>query len=170
VPFSSATNAPFSSAVDTLGLLTCLALSVRGDVLWSNGCRMIIGTGIDIVNVARINTLIARAGDRFLRRWFSEEEMAYCNAKASPGLHFAARLAAKEALIKAIHPAGTGSILFKDVSVVSGVAGAPSLRLSGGAATLAEHAGATTFYLSLSHTTEYAVASVIATTDCSPEG
>ncbi len=126
---------------------------------------MIIGTGIDIVEVRRITTLMGRAGDRFLHRWFSEEEIAYCSTRAKPALHFAARLAAKEALIKALRPAWTAGILLKDVSVVAVENGAPALRLSGRAAALAAQAGISTVHVSLSHTSEYAVASVVVTND-----
>jgi holo-[acyl-carrier protein] synthase len=129
---------------------------------------MILGTGIDIVEVGRVEALMGRAGSRFLRRWFSDDEIEYCAARVSPGQHFAARLAAKEACVKALRPGWTGGILLKDITVANDDAGAPRLRLRGRAAVVAGQAGVTELHVSLSHTRVYAVASVVAIGEVTP--
>ena len=70
----------------------------------STQVRGTVGTGTDIVSVARIAALYRTAGDRFLRRWFTDDEIDYCTSRARPELHLAARMAAKEAVLKALAP------------------------------------------------------------------
>jgi holo-[acyl-carrier protein] synthase len=126
---------------------------------------VIVGTGIDIISVARVSALLERAGERFIRRWFTDEEIAYSLSKARPAVHLAGRLAAKEALVKALGPAWDGPILLRDIAVGARGEGAPALRLSGRAALMAERAGVTRLHLSISHDGGHAVASVIAEAD-----
>jgi holo-[acyl-carrier protein] synthase len=126
---------------------------------------VIVGTGIDIVGVERVRALVEKVGNRFLHRWFSDEELEYCTAKARPALHLAARLAAKEALVKALHSAWDGPMLLRDITVTTEESGAPSLHLTGNAAEIARKAGVTGLHVSLSHDGDYAVASVIAVTE-----
>jgi holo-[acyl-carrier protein] synthase len=123
---------------------------------------MTINTGIDIISVERVRALMKKSGERFLHRWFSAEEISYCEAKARPCQHYAARLAAKEAAIKALEPAGWDRILLKDITVTIAASGAPRLRLDGRAASIAKESGITELHVSLSHCTQYAIASVIA--------
>jgi holo-[acyl-carrier protein] synthase len=123
---------------------------------------MILGTGIDIVEVDRIRALIERRGSRFLERWFAAEEVAYCRSRARPHAHYAARLAAKEAVVKALGPAWDGPVLYRDITVGAGVSGAPRIRLSGRAAEIARAAGVVAFHVSLSHCRQYAIATAIA--------
>lgn len=123
---------------------------------------MIIGTGIDIIEVHRVDALLARGGDRFVRRWFSPGEIEYCRARARPAQHLAARLAAKEAAIKALGPAWTAGLLLREIEVVTDGRGAPGLRLGGRAAEMARRAGVTALFVSLSHAGAYAAATVIA--------
>jgi holo-[acyl-carrier protein] synthase len=127
-----------------------------------HGGGMIVGMGIDIIEVDRIRTLLQRSGDRFFARWFDAEEIAYCRAKARPHRHLAARLAAKEAVVKALGPAWEGPILYREIMVVVTESGAPRIRVAGRVAELARAAGVATFHVSLSHGGRYAVASVIA--------
>jgi holo-[acyl-carrier protein] synthase len=122
---------------------------------------MTISTGIDIISVERVRALVEKSGERFLRRWFSAEEISYCEAKARPCQHFAARLAAKEAAVKALQPAGWERILLKDITVTIAASGAPHLLLAGRAASLARESGIAELHVSLSHCTQYAIASVI---------
>ena len=126
---------------------------------------MIVGTGIDIVSIERVRALVEQAGERFLHRWFSDEEAAYCGTKARPAVHLAARFAAKEAAVKALRTAWNGPALLLDITVTSEGTGAPSLRLAGKAAEIAEKAGITGLHVSLSHDGDYAIASVIAVSD-----
>ncbi len=123
---------------------------------------MTVTTGIDIIEVDRVRALIEASGDSFLRRWFSSEEIAYCARKARPAEHYAARLAAKEAAVKALRPGHGERVLLRDIAVVHGPSGAPGLRLDGRAARLAEEAGIAEMHLSLSHCAAYAVACVVA--------
>ena len=122
---------------------------------------MTISTGIDIISVERVRALMEKSGERFLHRWFSAEEISYCAAKARPSQHYAARLAAKEAAVKALGPAWKERILLKDVTVTNAPSGAPRLLLAGRAGQIAKESGISEFQVSLSHCAEFAVASVI---------
>jgi holo-[acyl-carrier protein] synthase len=122
---------------------------------------MIISTGIDIVETGRVRALL-EAGTEFAERWFSVEEIRYCSSRARPWLHYAARLAAKEAVVKALRLAWDRPIRLKEISISSGDKGAPLISLNGSAKEAALRAGINTFHVSLSHTDQYAVASVIA--------
>jgi holo-[acyl-carrier protein] synthase len=122
---------------------------------------MIVGTGVDITEVARIGSAIERFGERFLRRVFTPEEVRYCTAKANRAERLAARFAAKEAGMKAI---GTGlrhGISWQDVEVVRQPGGRPLLRYSGKAAEFAARLGCKQTHLSLTHTAEQAMAFVV---------
>jgi holo-[acyl-carrier protein] synthase len=122
---------------------------------------MIVGTGVDITEVARIKASVERFGQRFLSRVFTPEELRYCLAKVNSSERLAARFAAKEAGLKAI---GTGlrhGITWHDVEVVRLPGQRPNLRYSGKAAQYAERLGCNRVHLSLSHTAEQAIAYVI---------
>ncbi|MBI5070718.1 MAG: holo-ACP synthase [Deltaproteobacteria bacterium] len=124
---------------------------------------MIVGYGIDAVEIARIRRQVAggRAAERsarFLARCFTDAERAYCDARNDRATHYAARFAAKEAAMKALGaPAG---IRFTDVEVLR-EEGPPRLRLGGAAARAAEALGVTRMHLSLTHDGGMAVAGVI---------
>ena len=128
------------------------------------GPRMrIVGHGIDLVAVARVSEMLQRHPERFLGRCFTEAEAAYCDAGGRRrGEHLAARFAAKEAAVKALGTGFRGGVSFLDVEVTRGPAGRPGLRVGGEAARVAAAAGVTDWWLSLSHTDEHAIASVIA--------
>ncbi len=122
---------------------------------------MIVGTGVDISEVARIQASIERFGERFLRRVFTEDEIKYCDSKANRAERYAARFAAKEAGMKAI---GTGlryGITWHDVEVTRLPSGRPTIAFHGVAAQYAEKLSARRAHLSLSHTKEHAIAFVI---------
>jgi holo-[acyl-carrier protein] synthase len=122
---------------------------------------MIIGTGIDIAEVPRIEASIARFGDRFLRRIFTEAEIRYCESKANRVERFAARFAAKEAAMKAIGTGWNHGVTWRDVEVCRQPGGRPTIAFHGKAAEFAAKLGAVHIALSLSHTEEYAIAQVI---------
>jgi len=116
-----------------------------------------LSTGIDLVEVNRIETAVARYGARFLERVFTDGELARCRGQPQ---QLAARFAAKEAVSKAL---GTGiQSGWREIEIVSDPRGKPSVRLSGSAAQRAAQIGLQTFALSLSHTRDYAIALVIA--------
>ncbi|MFH1311840.1 MAG: holo-ACP synthase [Candidatus Eisenbacteria bacterium] len=117
-----------------------------------------LGVGIDLVSVARIERMVDRWGTKFLKRVFTDGEIAYSTSKARPGLSLAARFAAKEAFFKAVSPRNIGGIGFKHIEVVIGENGNPELVAHGPArqALAAERAA-----LSISHDRELAVAIVV---------
>lgn len=122
---------------------------------------MIVSTGIDLVEVARIARAIERT-PRFRERVFTFAETAYCEARAaSRWTHYAARFAAKEAAFKALGTGWSGGVAWHDAEVRRDEHGAPSLVLTNRARELFDSRGATRSHLSLSHTSEYAVAYVI---------
>jgi holo-[acyl-carrier protein] synthase len=122
---------------------------------------MIVGTGVDIAEVPRIQASIERFGERFLRRVFTDAEIHYCDSKVNRAERYAARFAAKEAALKAI---GTGlrmGISWREVEVTRQPGGRPTITFHGVAAEFASKLGAKHAHLSLSHTKEHAIAYVI---------
>jgi holo-[acyl-carrier protein] synthase len=122
---------------------------------------MIVGTGVDITEVARIQQAVERFRDRFLNRVFTLDEIRYCTSKQNVAERLAARFAAKEAGMKAI---GTGlrhGITWHDVEVIRLAGQRPLLRFSGRAAEIAASLGCRQTHLSLSHTPVQAIAYVI---------
>ncbi len=123
-------------------------------------CAVIVGIGVDLVEVARIKGVIERRGDRFLQRIFTDAERRYCLSKRFPEQHFAARFAAKEAFGKALG-LGTGQrVSWASVSVDNDDRGRPQIVLRDDARREMTRAGATKAFLSLSHTKEHAIAQV----------
>jgi holo-[acyl-carrier protein] synthase len=122
---------------------------------------MIVGSGIDIAEVPRIREAIARHGQRFLNRIFTEGEIQYCESKANRVERYAARFAAKEAGMKAIGTGWNHGVRWRDLEVARKPGGRPTLLLHGKAAEFAARLGATNIALSLTHTAEQAMAQVI---------
>jgi holo-[acyl-carrier protein] synthase len=123
---------------------------------------MIIGIGIDIVEIDRIERSLERLGDRFRDRIFTPGEIEYCSRYARAGERYAVRFAAKEAARKALGAATPIIALsWHDVEVISSAEGAPGLRLNGRAAELARDLGIDTLHVSLSHADDRAVAFVV---------
>jgi len=119
---------------------------------------MILGTGIDIIEVSRIESSCEKFGDRFLKRILRPEEIAYCFRHRRPGPFLAARFAAKEAISKAF---GTGlgrHVGWLDLEVAHKDSGEPFVILHDRGLTLLRERGARTVHLSLSHTEHYAAA------------
>jgi len=120
-------------------------------------------TGVDLIEIARVERMLTRYGDRFLERVFTPAEILYCRARPA---ELAARFAAKEAVAKAL---GVGvrmiareGINWRDVEVTGDVRGKPLVRLYGRAAERAGELGLTEWAVSLSHTCEHAIALVVA--------
>jgi holo-[acyl-carrier protein] synthase len=122
---------------------------------------MIVGTGIDIAEVPRIAEAIERHGERFIRRVFTEGEIAYCDSKANRIERYAARFAAKEAAMKALGTGWNHGVRWRDVEVSRQPGGRPTMVFHGKAAEFAAKLGAAHVALSLSHTAEQAIAQVI---------
>ena len=122
---------------------------------------MIVGVGTDIIEVTRIGDMADRHGDRFLGRVFTGRELRYAMDKPRRDEHLAGRFAAKEAVLKAIKTGvGPGTSL-KEVEVLRGRKGEPSIELHGRTAQVAAAKGVTCIHLSLSHTADHAVAFVV---------
>lgn len=121
---------------------------------------MIVGIGTDIVAIARIRRILEK-NPAFIRKVFSDSEIAYCEKKANKAESYAARFAAKEALMKALGTGWAEKISWQEIQVAVDSCGKPYLELSGVALRLAHTLGAGSWHLSLSHEREYAIAFVI---------
>lgn len=122
---------------------------------------MILGTGIDLAEVPRVRASIERYGDRFLRRVYTEREIAYVERKANKYERYAARFAAKEAGMKAIGTGWRNGIRWQDFEVANLPSGRPTLSFHGVAAEYARRLGVTNVQLSLTHTADLGMAFVI---------
>jgi len=120
----------------------------------------IIGLGLDATDIGRIADTIARYGDRFLHRIFTEGEVAYCLRRRTPAVHFAGRFAAKEAAMKALGTGHSQGVLWRDVEVVRR-GGPPQLHLHGGAAQRLAAIGGHSSLLTITHSDELAMAQVL---------
>jgi len=119
--------------------------------------------GVDLIEIARVERMLTRYGDRFLERVFTPAEILYCRARPA---ELAARFAAKEAVAKAL---GVGmrmivrdGINWQDAEIIGDARGKPLIRLYGRAAKRAGELGLTEWAVSLSHTREHAIAFVVA--------
>jgi holo-[acyl-carrier protein] synthase len=122
---------------------------------------VIISIGIDIIEVARVREVLLRT-PRFAERVYTERERAYCESRGVVSAqHYAARFAAKEAALKALQTGWSGGIAWQDVEVAARESGAPILLFTGRVRELYQQTGATAAHLSISHTTEHAIAQVI---------
>lgn len=119
---------------------------------------MIIGLGIDIVKINRIEKILDRWNNRFKFRIFTEEEIRYCNSKAKQAQHYAARFAIKEAAVKML---GGVVCSWQDIEVSNDDSGKPGLSLKGETAKIALKNGIKRIYVSIAHENDYAIAQVI---------
>ncbi len=122
---------------------------------------MIVGLGIDIAEVDRIERAIGRYGQRFLQRVFTPAEIDYCQSKANVFERFAGRFAAKEAAMKAIGTGWKRGVRWRDFEGVREPSGRPVIRISGVAAGFAERLGMKRALVSITHTAAQAIAQVI---------
>jgi holo-[acyl-carrier protein] synthase len=120
---------------------------------------LILGIGVDLVKVERMEQALAR-GERLRRRLFTEGEIAYCERHKQPALHFAARFAAKEAGMKAIGTGWSQGVGWKDFEVKLDPRGRPHMLMSGKAAEIAMSMGATHTVVSLAHDGGFSIAVV----------
>ncbi len=122
---------------------------------------MIVSIGIDIIEVARVREALLRT-PRFGERVFTAAERAYCDSRGVVAAqHYAARFAAKEAAFKAFQTGWRGGIAWQDVEIAARDSGAPYLIFHSQVRELFEKSGATVAHLSLSHTSEHAIAQVV---------
>jgi holo-[acyl-carrier protein] synthase len=124
------------------------------------GC-VILGIGVDIVEIEKLRLAMVRRGDRLRNRAFTPSEIAYCEARANKFQHYSARFAAKEAVFKAIGTGWRDGVSWQDVEVKNHLNGRPILTLTGRTLELANRLGAKDYWISLSHTDQYAVAQAV---------
>ena len=122
---------------------------------------MIAGIGIDAASVGRTRALIDRFGARFTGRVFTAAERAYCEARRDPAPSYAARFAAKEAVMKVLG-AGWGRVRFSEIEVTAVAGERPGLSLSGSALELSRGLAISRLHLSLTHEGDLALAQAVA--------
>jgi holo-[acyl-carrier protein] synthase len=123
---------------------------------------MIVGIGFDLVAIARVEGMLERKEQRALDRLFTAHEQEYALSRARPAMHLAARLAAKEAVFKALTGSDDAKLIgWKEAEVRRGTEGPPVLHFTGRAEARARELGVTRVHLTLSHTDETAGAVVI---------
>lgn len=126
-----------------------------------NAAAGVKGIGVDLAQIPRLRRVVERWDERFLRRVFTDEEIAYCRRRRDPVPHLAARFAAKEAALKAL---GTGlrmGVNWRELEVRRERGEAPTMVLSGRTGAIARAKGADRVLLSLTHDGDYAFAQVL---------
>lgn len=121
---------------------------------------MIIGIGVDLVDVRRVEAIIFRWQERFLKRIFTDTEIRYCNNKKNPAQRFATRFAAKHALVKALFPKGVEGINFRHIEIDQREE-RPFINMVGVVKERADVMGVENVHLMVSHDGNYAIANVI---------
>src|SRR5215216_1599442 len=119
---------------------------------------MIVAIGIDIVEIARLEEVFQRRGERFRKRVSTETEIEYCERRASKVASYAARFAAKEAVMKALKTGWAEGVGWRDIEVVRAESGAPVIHLRGRALERMRELGAARAHLSLTHSRDLAMA------------
>ena len=122
---------------------------------------MIVGLGIDIAEIDRIETAIKRHGAPFLERLYTPQEVAYCERHRNKFERYAARFAAKEAAMKALGTGWSAGVRWRDIEVIRAASGKPSLLLQGQAQSVAEKLGVKNIALTITHSGNMALAEVI---------
>jgi holo-[acyl-carrier protein] synthase len=122
---------------------------------------MIVGLGVDVVEIRRIREALKHQGERFIRRIYTEAEQTFCEARRDPAPHYAVRFAAKEALFKALGTGWANGMRWQDVEVLRREQDAPILVLSLAAEKRSQKLGTRSIHLSLSHSADSALAVVI---------
>lgn len=121
----------------------------------------VVGLGVDMIEVGRIERAVARWGEAFVGRIFTPAEAARARSGADRGPRLAARFAAKEAVMKALG-VGWRALAWREIEIAHDAAGRPEVRLHGAARRIAEARGITSVLVALSHTHEHAVANAVA--------
>jgi len=122
---------------------------------------MIVGLGVDLAEISRITAAIERHGQAFLRRVFTEREIAYCESHRNKFERYAARFAAKEAAMKALGTGWRHGVRWVDIEVVRLPSGKPTLELRGATRAIADRLGVKNISLSITHSGDTALSQVI---------
>ena len=123
---------------------------------------MIIGTGLDIIEIERIKNSIKKYSPKFEQKVFSSGEINYCQSQGDPVKHFAARFAVKEAVSKCLGTGISGALGFKDMEVIHEKSGKPVLKMTGKGEKLFKKFKLKKIHISISHDRTYAIAQAIA--------
>jgi holo-[acyl-carrier protein] synthase len=122
---------------------------------------VIVGIGVDVLEIERFRKVLERQGDRFVRRVFTPAEQAFCSSHSDPAPHYAVRFAAKEALFKALGTGWAKGVGWLDVEVIRSDREAPRVVLRGKAGEMSSSLKCRTVHISLSHSHESAIALVV---------
>ena len=122
---------------------------------------MIAGTGIDIVDIPRMRDAVKKWGNNFISKIFTSREIKYSTSKRFSEQHFAARFAAKEAVVKAFGEPNKFPIRWTDIEVINNREGKPIIEFRGDALKLKKRKKIDEIIVSMSHSKNYAIASVI---------
>ncbi len=126
-----------------------------------NGNQVIVGTGVDIVDISRVQAMLDKYQDRFVERVFTENESAYAFSGVLAAERLAGRFAVKEAVLKALGTGKSQGILWRDIETVRSPSGKPEVLLHGQATLWLERIGGDTVHASISHDGGRAVAFII---------
>jgi holo-[acyl-carrier protein] synthase len=122
---------------------------------------MIYGIGTDLVEINRIANIIKKWGERFTGKVFSQNEINYCQNKAYPAIHYAARFAAKESFLKSLGIGLGMGVSLKDIEVINNPQGSPQLHMNEKIQAVLDERGITAIHISMTHTREHAQAVVV---------
>lgn len=125
----------------------------------------IIGIGLDLVKIARVEAIARRWPDRFLHRVYTQDERRASFSRAWPYASLAGRFAAKEAMLKALGTGWSAGVSWQDIQVLNEVGGRPVATVRGRTGVLVQQAGVTRIHVTLSHDGDYAIAEVILTNE-----
>jgi holo-[acyl-carrier protein] synthase len=122
----------------------------------------IVAHGIDLVDCPRIEQMIERHGERFIRRVFTDTEQAYAEKNKNEVEKLAGRFAAKEAILKLVGTGWRGRIAWTDIEIINNAAGQPEVTLGGEVKKIADKLGIKHISVSITHTANFAIASAVA--------
>ncbi len=125
----------------------------------------VVGVGTDITEIERIERMMKKHGDFFLRRVFTQGEALYCGSGRKSGERYAARWAVKEAVMKALGTGWSEGVDWTEIEVRRDSAGRPTLNLTGGAKSRSDALGIADWQISISHCGLYAVAFAVASAE-----
>ena len=125
----------------------------------------IVAHGIDLVDCPRIEQMIQRHGERFVKRVFTAAEQAYAEKNKNEVEKLAGRFAAKEAILKLIGTGWRGKIAWTDIEIINNPTGQPEVTLSGEVRKIADKLGIKHISISITHTANFAIASAVALTE-----
>jgi len=131
---------------------------------------MILGIGIDTIEVSRLERELCKPPDEFRDTVFFPTEIRYCESKKYPQMHYSARFAAKEAVIKAFANDELKGFFYHDIEIVNLPSGQPCVNLHGRLSAYAKQRGVTHINVSLSHTREQAIAVAVVIVEAGETG